>query len=52
MKKQVAFKNFSDEAQLEEWIKQTMQAYTDKQISSLNAYPYIKQPYQYAMEYA
>lgn len=49
MKKQVAFKNFLDEPELEEWIKQTIRAYTNEQISSLTAYPYIQQAHHYAM---
>lgn len=52
MKEQVAFKNFSDEAELEEWIKKTIHTYNNEQISSLTAYPYIKQAYQEAMAYA
>lgn len=51
MKKQVAFLNFKDELELEAWIQQTIQTYTEEQISSLTRYSYIQQAYHYAMAY-
>ncbi|MBW3546316.1 MAG: transposase, partial [Bacteroidetes bacterium] len=41
MKAKVAFHNFKDEQQLEEWIKQTAKAYHKQQIASLTGFPYI-----------
>jgi len=42
MKDKVAFHNFKDEDELEDWIKYTADTYTHSQIASLTAYPYIK----------
>lgn len=42
MKDKVAFNNFKDEDELEDWIKYTADTYTHPQIASLTAYPYIK----------
>lgn len=42
MKDQVAFRNFKDEEELENWITQTTKSYSGEQIASLTGYPYIK----------
>ncbi len=42
MKDKVAFRNFSDEPELEDWICATTKAYSQEQIASLTGYPYIK----------
>jgi hypothetical protein len=41
MKDKVAFHNFKDEQELEQWITSTTQAYSNEQIASLTAYEYI-----------
>jgi len=41
MKDKVAFHNFQDEQELEDWINKTINAYTKDQIASLTAYQYI-----------
>ncbi len=41
MKDKVAFHNFQDEQELEQWITSTTQAYSNEQIASLTAYEYI-----------
>lgn len=41
MKDKVAFHNFKDEQELEEWITNTTTSYSQQQIASLTAYPYI-----------
>lgn len=42
MKAKVAFHNFTDEQELEEWIKTTANNYQKEQIASITGYPYIK----------
>lgn len=42
MKDKVAFHNFKDEEQLEEWIASTVRSYSKQQVATLTAYPYIK----------
>lgn len=46
MKDKVAFRNFKDEPELEDWITATTQAYSHQQIASLTRYPYIHQAVQ------
>ncbi len=41
MKDKVAFHNFQDEQELEQWITTTTNSYSQQQIASLTAYPYI-----------
>ena len=41
MKNKVAFHNFCDEQELEEWITATTKSYGQRQIASLTGYPYI-----------
>jgi hypothetical protein len=41
MKNKIAFNNFKDEVELEEWIKSTAKAYQNQQIASLTGYKYI-----------
>jgi transposase len=41
MKDKVAFLNFKDEPELEEWITNTTNAYSKEQIASLTGYEYI-----------
>lgn len=41
MKDKVAFHNFKDEQELEEWITTTINAYSKEQIASLTSYEYI-----------
>lgn len=53
MKDKVAFHNFKDEQELEEWISSTTQSYTKEQIASLTSYQFIinaVQQTKYAME--
>lgn len=42
MKNKVAFQNFRDEQELESWIENTAKEYSDEQITSITAYPYIR----------
>ncbi|TXK45727.1 IS630 family transposase [Pontibacter qinzhouensis] len=42
MKDRVAFHNFKDEQELEEWIASTVREYSKEQVASLTGYPYIK----------
>lgn len=42
MKAKVAFHNFKDEQELEEWITNTAKEYSQQQIASITGYPYIK----------
>lgn len=42
MKGKVAFNNFKDEGELEQWIENTAKGYSSQQIASLTGYPYIK----------
>lgn len=42
MKDKVAFHNFKDEEELEEWIASTVRSYSNEQVASLTGYPYIK----------
>ncbi len=41
MKAKVAFHNFQDQQELENWIDATCKAYQNQQIASLTGYPYI-----------
>ena len=41
MKAKVAFHNFNDEQELEDWIKTTANAYQKQHLASLTGYPYI-----------
>ncbi|GEO02585.1 endonuclease [Adhaeribacter aerolatus] len=41
MKDKVAFHNFQDEQELEQWITSTTHAYSNEQIASLTGYEYI-----------
>ena len=41
MKDKVAFHNFKDEQELEEWINNTINDYSNEQIASLTGYEYI-----------
>lgn len=41
MKDKVAFHNFRDEQELEEWITATVRNYSKEQVASLTGYPYI-----------
>lgn len=41
MKDKVAFHNFKDEQELEEWINSTIKNYSNEQIASLTGYSYI-----------
>ncbi len=41
MKDKVAFHNFKDEQELEEWITNTINNYSNEQIASLTGYDYI-----------
>jgi transposase len=41
MKAKVAFHNFKQEQELEEWITATAKGYGQRQIASLTGYPYI-----------
>lgn len=41
MKDKVAFHNFQDEQQLEDWINNTIHQYSKEQIASLTGYDYI-----------
>jgi transposase len=53
MKDKVAFHNFQDEQELEEWITNTINSYSKKQIASLTGYNYILKAIcqtKYAME--
>jgi len=43
LKAKVAFHNFKDEQDLEEWIEKTILAYEPEYIESLTSYPYIIQ---------
>jgi len=43
MKSAVAFHNFKDEDELEEWIHATIKGYSNQQIASITGYPYIKE---------
>ena len=42
MKDKVAFHNFKDEDELEEWITTTVTNYSKQQVASLTGYPYIR----------
>ena len=42
MKGKVAFNNFRDEEESEQWIESTAKAYSSQQIASLTGYSYIK----------
>lgn len=48
LKDKVAFRNFKDEQELENWITQTTQRYSCEQIASLTGYSYIKEAVQEA----
>ena len=41
MKDKVAFHNFKDEQELEQWITNTINSYSKEQIASLTGYEYI-----------
>lgn len=49
MKEKVAFHNFRDEEELENWIEGTARGYSDQQIASLTGYPYIKKAIEEAL---
>ena len=42
MKGKVAFNNFKDEEELEQWIETTLRGYSSLQIASLTSYSYIR----------
>ena len=42
MKGRVAFHNFKDEEELEQWIESTAKGYSSEQKASLTGYPYIR----------
>jgi transposase len=48
MKDKGAFHNFKDERELEEWMTNTINAYSKEQIASLTAYKYIINAVNYA----
>lgn len=48
MKAKVAFRNFKDEQELEEWIRATANNYQKEQIASITGYPYIKKAIELA----
>ncbi len=48
MKDKVAFHNFKDESELEQWITTTLNAYSKEQIASLTGYEYIINAVQHA----
>lgn len=49
MKDKVAFPNFNDEQELQEWLTTTTKSYSQEQIASLTGYPYIKKAIQEAL---
>ena len=48
MKDKVAFHNFKDEPELEEWITTTLNCYSKEQVASLTGYPYVLNAIQQA----